>query len=168
MTNQENGEGRSTSQQLQAARQTVRLCSGLSRLELARTVCEHWGWVTASGSYQVTACLKVLEDLEQQGLLQLPPKRQMTRWSTDPASGAVPTPRTQPGTPLAGGLSEVGWVGLWAAAAGKLRGPREVLWEVLPSGGLDQAGGDGGPGAVPRRSPLPEHAQADLGQSAGR
>jgi hypothetical protein len=112
MTNQESGEGRITSQQLQAARQTVRLCSGLSRLELARTLCEHWGWVTASGSYQVTACLKVLEDLEQQGLLHLPPKRAMTRWSTDQASGAVPTQRTQPGAPLGGGLSEVGPVGL--------------------------------------------------------
>jgi len=108
MTNPESSEGPITSQQLQAARQTVRLCSGLSRLELARTVCEHWGWVTASGSYKVTACLKVLEDLEQQGLLRLPPKRQMTRWSTDRASGAEPTQRTQPGAPLVGGLSELG------------------------------------------------------------
>jgi Domain of unknown function (DUF4338) len=112
MTNQQSGEGPITCQQLQAARQTVRLCSGLSRLELARTVCEHWGWVTASGSYKVTACLKVLEDLEQQGLLHLPPKRKMTRWSTDQASGAVPTLRTEPGAPLVGGLSEVGRVGL--------------------------------------------------------
>jgi len=88
------------------------LCSGLSRLELARTVCEHWGWVTATGSYKVTACLKVLEELEQQGLLQLPPKRAMTRWNTDQASGTVRTQRTQPGAPLVGGLSEVGAVGL--------------------------------------------------------
>ncbi len=50
-----------TPAELEAARQTVRLCSGLSRLELARTICEHWEWVTASGSHQVTACLKVLE-----------------------------------------------------------------------------------------------------------
>ena len=112
MTNEESGERRITSEQLQAARQTVRLCSGLSRLELARTVCEHWGWVTASGSYKVTACLKVLEDLEEQGLLQLPPKRKMTRWSTDQASGAVRTQRTQPRAPLVGRLSEVGPVGL--------------------------------------------------------
>lgn len=112
MANQKSGEGPITSQQLQAARQTVRLCSGLSRLELARTVCEHWGWVTASGSHKVTACLKVLEDLAQQGLLQLPQKRKMTRWSTDQASGAVLTQRTQPGAPLVGGLSEAGRVEL--------------------------------------------------------
>jgi hypothetical protein len=61
---------------------------------------------------KVTACLKVLEDLEQQGLLHLPPKREMTRWSTDRASGAVPTQRTRPGPPLDGGLSEVRRVGL--------------------------------------------------------
>ena len=56
------GDGKITPQELEAARQTVRLCSGLSRSELARTICEHWGWVTASGSHKVTACLKVLEE----------------------------------------------------------------------------------------------------------
>ena len=75
-------------------------------------MCEHWGWVTASGSYKVTACLKVLEELEQQGLLRLPGKRRMMRWSTDRACGAVPTQRTNPGAPQVGELSEVGPVWL--------------------------------------------------------
>ena len=101
-----------TTAELEAARQTVRLCFGLSRLELARTICEHWGWVTASGSHKVTACLNVLEQWEQQGLLRLPGKRRMTRWNTDQASGARATPRTQPGTPVVGRLSEVGAVWL--------------------------------------------------------
>jgi len=101
-----------TPEELEAARQTVRLCSGLSRTELARTVCEHWGWVTASGSHKVTACLNVLEGLEQKGLLRLPGKRRMTRWVTEQASGAEPTPRTNPGTSLVAGLSEVGSVEL--------------------------------------------------------
>jgi hypothetical protein len=79
---------------------------------LARTICEHWGWVTASGSHKVTACLKVLEAWEHQGLLRLPPKRPMTRWRTDQASGAVPTSRTHPGAPLVGSLSEAGGVEL--------------------------------------------------------
>lgn len=96
-----------TVQELEAARQTVRLCSGLSRHELACTICEHWGWVTASGSHKVTACLNVLEQWEQKGLLRLPGKRRMTRWTTDQARGAVPTQRTNPGAPLAGVLSEV-------------------------------------------------------------
>lgn len=106
------GGRRRTLPELEGARQTVRWCSGLSRTELARTICEHWGWVTASGSPKVTACLKVLEEWEQQGLLRLPGKRRMTRWSTDQASGAEPTPRTNPGAPLVGELSEIGSVGL--------------------------------------------------------
>jgi len=106
------GDHRITRPELEAARQTVRLCAGLSRQELARTLCEHWGWVTATGSYQVTACLKVLEGWERQGLLRLPAKRPMTRWSPDQAGGAVPTPRTDPGAPLVGELSAVGAVAL--------------------------------------------------------
>lgn len=101
-----------THAEFEAARETVRLCSGLSRLELARTICEHWDWVTASGSHKVTACLKVLEEWERRGLLQLPGKRRMTRWNTDQASGAKVTQRTNPGTPLVGRLSEVGSVWL--------------------------------------------------------
>ena len=106
------GSRQLTPADLEAARQTVRLCSGLSRLELARTICEHWDWVTASGSHKVTACLQLLEEWEQQGLLRLPGKRKMTRWNTDQASGARATARTAPGTPLVGRLSEVGSVWL--------------------------------------------------------
>lgn len=103
---------RITLQELEAARQTVRLCSGLSRDELARTICEHWGWVTASGSHKVTACLNVLEELEQEGLLRLPQKRRMSRWSSDQAAGAVATQKTDPGTPIDGELAQVGSVWL--------------------------------------------------------
>ena len=106
------GERTITLQELEAARQTVRLCSGLSRLELARTICEHWSWVTASGSHKGTACLKVLEKWEQKGLLRLPGKRSMTRWSTDQACGAVPTQRTNPAAPRVGQLSQMGPVWL--------------------------------------------------------
>ena len=106
------GGGRVTPQELEAARQTVRFCSGLSRTELARTICEHWGWVTASGSHKVTACLKVLEGLEAGGLLRLPGKRPMSRWHTDQAGGPALTQSTQPGAPLVGELWAVGSVGL--------------------------------------------------------
>jgi hypothetical protein len=110
-------EGRTTPRQLEAARQTVRWCSGLSRTELARTICEHWGWVTASGSYKVTACLKVLEQWEGRGLLRLPGKRPMTRWKTDRACGAVLTQRTNSGSPLVGELSQAGSVWLEVVAS---------------------------------------------------
>jgi hypothetical protein len=49
------------------------LCAGLSRREeSAHTVCEHLGWVTASGRHKVKACLKLLEALEEKGTLDLP------------------------------------------------------------------------------------------------
>jgi hypothetical protein len=107
------GDRRITLQELEGARQTVRWCAGLSRKELARTICEHWGWVTATGSHKVTACLNVLEQWEQQGLLQLPAKRtSMARWSSEQDSQTAPTDRTNPGAALAGELPEVGSVWL--------------------------------------------------------
>ena len=99
-------------EELEAARQTVRWCAGLSRTELARTICEHWGWVSATGAAKVTACLKVLEGLEERGLLRLPGKRPMSRWQTDQARGAVLSPSTRPGAPLVGELRAVGAIGL--------------------------------------------------------
>ena len=109
------GDRRITLQELEGAGQTVRWCAGLGRKELARTICEHWGWVTATGSHKVTACLNILEQWEHQGLLQLPAKRtSMARWRSEPEGPAVPTDRTNPGTPLAGELAEVGSVWLEA------------------------------------------------------
>jgi len=32
----------------------------LSRTELAATICEHLGWMTASGGYKIDACMKLL------------------------------------------------------------------------------------------------------------
>jgi hypothetical protein len=106
------GQPRLTPEELEAARQTVRWCLGLSRTVLARTICEHWGWVSASGSAKVSACLKVLEGLEDRGLLRLPGKRPMSRWDTDQACGAALSQRTQPGVCLVGELWAVGAVEL--------------------------------------------------------
>jgi hypothetical protein len=107
------GDRRITPQELEGARQTVRLCAGLSRKELARTICEHWGWVTATGSHKITACLQVLEGWEQKGWLQLPAKQSsMARWKSEEECRVMPTERTNPGAPLAGELTKVGSVWL--------------------------------------------------------
>ncbi len=79
---------------IEIARETVRLCSGLSRTELAETICEHWGWRTASGSGKLTACLNVLEELERNGELVLPGRH--TRLQTERVRGAQHTRRTSP------------------------------------------------------------------------
>lgn len=95
-----------TVQELEAARETVRLCAGLSRAELAETICEHWGWMTASGAGKVTACLNVLEELERSGELQLPAKHK--RPKTERVRGAQHTKRTAPPKEaLAGKLADI-------------------------------------------------------------
>ena len=95
-----------TGQEIKAACETARLCSGLSRRELAETICEHWGWVTASGALKLTACLKVLEELELRGDLRLRPKKRKP--STERVRGAQHTMRTaQPDEKLVGKFSDV-------------------------------------------------------------
>ena len=49
--------------------------SGLSRLELAQTVCELLSWRRRSGGLKARECLDLLEALEEQGLVRLPAKR---------------------------------------------------------------------------------------------
>ena len=52
----------------------VGLFRTLSRRELAQTVCENLSWRTETGENRVFACLKMLEALEQAGVLRLPAK----------------------------------------------------------------------------------------------
>jgi hypothetical protein len=98
-------------QELESARETVKLCRGLSRAELAETICEHWGWVTASGAGKVTACLGVLEELEREGQIELPGRRKSPK--TERVRGARHTKRTaRPAQGLKGELGDVGPVEL--------------------------------------------------------
>ncbi|HKJ75882.1 MAG TPA: DUF4338 domain-containing protein [Gammaproteobacteria bacterium] len=104
-------------EEVEAIRETVSACSGLSRFELAFTICEHLDWRTASGSLKRDACLKLLEKLEHQGLLRLPQKR-----SIAPGAGLKkrpkPTRRTEAAAAVEGSVAEMGPVRL-AAAAGE-------------------------------------------------
>lgn len=63
-------------QELDEIQETVGLFPALSRWELASTICEHLGWLTASGTYKIDACLKLLEKLEASGFVRLPEKRE--------------------------------------------------------------------------------------------
>lgn len=91
-------------------RETVELLPRLSRLELAKTLCEHLAWYTASGTYRTDACLGLLERLEARGLLCLPEKkatavRRRTRSEVGSEAAA-------PGAALRGALGELGDVEL--------------------------------------------------------
>ena len=95
-----------SAEEIESAQETVKLCAGLSRTELAETICEHWGWMTASGAGKVTACLRLLEELERNGDIQLPDKHD--RPNAERVRGAVHTQRTAPPTKgLVGKLADV-------------------------------------------------------------
>ena len=90
------------------------MCSGLSHHELALTLCEHWGWVGATGKLQRRSCEKLLTHLAKQGLLELPVKRGSARRSTEQPVKADTAfeEAISPGSLVETALSEVRPVGL--------------------------------------------------------
>jgi len=85
---------------------------GLSRKELAETICEHLEWVTASGANKVQACLKLLEKLANEGMVHLPEKGAVR----GPSGKVELTNRTkEPGVEVVGRLGDLGDVWLEAA-----------------------------------------------------
>ena len=102
---------------------TVESFPGLTRTELARTLCEHLEWRTATGRAKLDACWKLLEKLEQQGRIRLPAKRVYRRSSRSdvrPVYGCA----TQPGVPFEGRFGELGEVRLEVVHGGD----RRRLW----------------------------------------
>ena len=55
--------------------EVVQTCKGLSRFELAHTVCELLDWKRPSGGLKARECRDLLERLECQGVLRLPEKK---------------------------------------------------------------------------------------------
>ena len=97
--------------EVELIREVVELFPRLSRTELARTLCDHLGWYTATGTYKEDACRKLLSRLETRGLVCLPEKRpvapQRPAPSPPPWSGA-----TAPGPAVTGALRQLGPVWL--------------------------------------------------------
>lgn len=67
---------RFTRKQLAGVQETVAGFPNLSPNELALTLCEHLDWTTPNGKYKIQSCFKMLEQLEAQGIVRLPAKRQ--------------------------------------------------------------------------------------------
>lgn len=110
-------------QELDEIKETVSLFPGLSRSELAATICEHLGWVTASGGYKIDACMKLLEKLEAKRSVELPVKREAS--GGDRFSGLIVlTSMTQPQPEIVCNLSEIGWVSVKVVRDKELTG----LW----------------------------------------
>jgi len=117
------GDREITREEVRLIRETVALFPDLARSEVAETVCEHLGWRSATGGSKLSACLKLLERLEGQGLITLPAKRggERPRRVVRPAK----TERTAPGAEVSGRLAEVGRV--WLEVP-RRRGEEERLW----------------------------------------
>ena len=83
----------------------VQECSGLSRMELARTVCELLRWRRPNGGLKARECREFLERLDADGTLVLPDKRRGR------APGSVTrVPRTaagEPGVALGGSVRDI-------------------------------------------------------------
>jgi hypothetical protein len=100
-------------EELEAILETVAACRRLSRTELVLTICEHLEWRSASGSLKADACRKLLEKLEEQGLLELPGKRPTTL--PEAKKQPEPTYRTEAAEPVEGSVEGIGAVRLTAA-----------------------------------------------------
>lgn len=68
-----------SAQEVSLIKEVVATCAGISRNELAHTICELLNWKRASGRLKATEGLQLLERLEGQGLLALPAKKSLGR-----------------------------------------------------------------------------------------
>jgi Domain of unknown function (DUF4338) len=81
-----------TEQEVTLIKEIVTSCAGLSRMELARTVCELLSWKRRSASLKARECREFLEKLEARGLLILPDKR-----AGRPVGSRTEVPQTERG-----------------------------------------------------------------------
>lgn len=91
-------------------REIVDSCGGLSRMELAATVCELLGWRRRSGSLKARECREFLEKLESKSWIVLPQKR-----PGRPVGKVTEVPLTErgePGAVLTGTARDVGEIRL--------------------------------------------------------
>jgi hypothetical protein len=112
--------------EIEQIKEIVDLCWRLSRYELAQTIAENLGWYTASGSLKVDGCVKLLERLESEGILQLPKKRGVSK----PKIRSIPiTARSAPVADIDCKLRQLDFVKLQAVSA-----PRDMeLWQEYVS-----------------------------------
>lgn len=106
------------------AQDVVQMCSGLSRRELALTLCEHWDWYGATGKPQIRAASKVLEKLEKQDLLKLPKKQSSQRRQHTDHKELVFSPITDPQAQIECKLSSLQPISLECA----LKSDSKKLW----------------------------------------
>ena len=89
--------------EVEQVQETVRVFSKLSRWELAQTLCEHLGWVTAKGGYKVESCLKALRRLEALELIEGPARRRYQLRKKEPVR---PSEESEAGVEVVGSVED--------------------------------------------------------------
>lgn len=97
---------RVTNGELSLIREVVSSCSGLSRMELAHTVCELLGWKRPTGLLKGRECREFLEHLAESGMLILPEKQ--AGRPVGKATGVPITARGAAGEPVRARVGELG------------------------------------------------------------
>ena len=81
----------------------------LSRTELAKTVCELLEWTRPSGALKGRECLEFLEELDVEGIIQLPEKRETRPFGS---KTRIQPAKNEEGVVLAGSVEQFGLVRL--------------------------------------------------------
>lgn len=92
-----------SSAELQLICAVIKRCAGLSRMELAHTVCELLQWQRSGGGLKARECREFLELLDSQGMVRLPSKR-----PTKPVGSRTRVPVSAAGEPAAPLQGKVG------------------------------------------------------------
>lgn len=92
-----------SSAELQLICAVIKRCAGLSRMELAHTVCELLQWQRSAGGLKARECREFLELLDSQGMVRLPSKR-----PTKPVGSRTRVPVSAEGEPAAPLQGKVG------------------------------------------------------------
>ena len=103
--------------ELQIVAEVVANGGSLSRAQLMGRVCQRLRWRRPSGALKVRECRDLLEAMEHDGRLRLPPKRKGGR----PPGSRTRVPRTpagEPGQPLLGTVGQFGTVSLQPVTTG--------------------------------------------------
>jgi hypothetical protein len=91
-----------TREELSLIQEVVQICGGISRRELAHTVCELLDWKRVGGGLKARECRDLLERLEGQGFLTLPVKK--PAGSGKPRRSLGATEKGQPRVVLGGSV----------------------------------------------------------------
>jgi len=104
-TKQQRISGREfTEEEVSLIQEVVETCSGISRQELAHTVCELLEWKRPSGRLKARECRDLLESLESEGVLKLPRKKSSA--SSKPRELIAPAKEGQIHCKLTGSVEE--------------------------------------------------------------